>query len=76
MGRARTFLKCEIKDAISLAATHGVEVRLMPTGELRVIPANHNEPQLKTIDHDDQSEADKAFSEWENEFGGQIEGRS
>lgn len=76
MSRPRTFLKCEIKDAIALAALHGMEIRLLPNGEMRVMPANNNKTQLLTIDHDDQNEADKEFSEWVNRNGGQIEGRS
>lgn len=71
MSRARTFLKCEIVDAIEAAARLGMEVRILPTGEMRIV---HSNPQANSIDENHTTDADKALAAWEAKHGGKVEG--
>ncbi|MEM8540175.1 MAG: hypothetical protein AAGF25_04395 [Pseudomonadota bacterium] len=72
MSRPRRFLKCEIVDAARAAAEYNMEVRLMPNGEMRFIPASDQTPKNQSIEQERQSEADEALSEWMVKHGGDF----
>ncbi|MDZ7824132.1 MAG: hypothetical protein U5K75_08920 [Ahrensia sp.] len=75
MSRARTFLKCEIADAIAAAALHGMEVRLLADGEMRILPFTLD--QKKALNKTGgENAADMALEGWEKTHGDKIKGRS
>ncbi len=70
MKRARTFLRSEIQDAISLGAEHGMCVVLRPNGEIETFPAIHRAGRSNVIDMSAHSEGDKALMKWQAKHGG------
>jgi len=63
--RARTFLKCEIKDAAEAAAAHGLRITMHPTGEIELAPANAGHD----LDSVDETSAESELAKWKARRG-------
>jgi hypothetical protein len=69
--RARTFLKCEIRDAALAAAEHGLRITMHPTGEMELAPAG----SAQSLDSGDETSAESALAQWKASRG-KAPGRS
>lgn len=63
--RARTFLRCEIKDAAEAAASHGLRITMHPTGEMEFAPAG----ATAGLDSAEETSAESELAKWKARRG-------